>query len=201
MELIVITSEHNHSQEYQTLSRLVELGLGTIHLRKPKMSEIEIRLWLDALPESCLSKIVLHSHWHLSREYKVKGVHGKLKYLEAFADDSDLTLSFSAHNMAQIQATPQWLDYLFYSPVFSSISKEGYEPQMQLEELKLELSNVSGEPKKIMALGGISPENVEQLLDCGFSGVALLGSIWTVSPDLAVENFKQIKESLCSIPA
>lgn len=45
---------------------------------------------------------------------------------------------------------------------------------------------------KLIALGGISPENIQQTLENGFDDVALLGSIW--NSNKSIENFKKCQQ-------
>jgi thiamine-phosphate pyrophosphorylase len=61
------------------------------------------------------------------------------------------------------------------SPVFTSISKD-YHPKTDLFE------QIKKRPitKQLIALSGISADNIRQTLISGFDDVALLGIIWKV---------------------
>ena len=62
------------------------------------------------------------------------------------------------------------------SPVFDSISKQGYKANFNKEELKKFLKK---ERKiKIMGLGGVTEDNYSELINLGFDGGAFLGSVW-----------------------
>uniref|UniRef100_A0A0G4I3P9 Thiamine phosphate synthase/TenI domain-containing protein n=1 Tax=Chromera velia CCMP2878 TaxID=1169474 RepID=A0A0G4I3P9_9ALVE len=86
-------------------------------------------------------------------------------------------------------------DYAFLSPIFPSISKEGYRPgafsSLPGNELQRRLCGV---PFPVFALGGISEKNVLSEKLKGFAGVGLLGSVWQ-SPD-PVAAFSEIREML-----
>ncbi len=45
---------------------------------------------------------------------------------------------------------------------------------------------------KVIALGGVNIEKIEQVMDMGFDGMALLGGIWKSGNPIA--QFKNIKE-------
>ena len=74
------------------------------------------------------------------------------------------------------------LDYIFFGPVYESISKSGYKPKVPLSEIfSLFKSNEfqeSPNKPKIYALGGIRRKKLKRLSEVGFDGVALLGSVW-----------------------
>lgn len=61
------------------------------------------------------------------------------------------------------------------SPIYDSISKEGYNSPYTAEELRQ-----AGKDKiidgKVMALGGITPENILEVKDFGFGGAVVLGT-------------------------
>jgi thiamine-phosphate pyrophosphorylase len=68
---------------------------------------------------------------------------------------------------------------LFLSPVFDSISNQGYNSKFQPEELYQFLHQQSARPD-VIALGGITDNVVDDVFDVGFDGIALLGYIWTM---------------------
>ena len=59
------------------------------------------------------------------------------------------------------------------SPVFDSISKQGYRSAFDPDSLRPWL-----EGKRVVALGGVTPERIPLLRDAGFSGAAMLGYFW-----------------------
>jgi thiamine-phosphate pyrophosphorylase len=84
------------------------------------------------------------------------------------------TISTSFHSTTAIFKSRRKYEYVFLSPVFDSISKQGYKGNFSLEELKSFLKS----KKNIIALGGINAENIELVKQKGFAGAAVLGSIW-----------------------
>ena len=78
------------------------------------------------------------------------------------------------------------LEYVFLSPVFDSISKQGYKGNISIEDLK----NSIPDGINVVALGGINRSNVDQLLSLPIFGIGLLGAIWM--DDDPVNTFKEI---------
>jgi thiamine-phosphate pyrophosphorylase len=75
------------------------------------------------------------------------------------------------------------------SPVYPSISKLGYKSsENHLETIKKRRNFNT----KLVALGGISSENINETLKRGFDEVALLGTVWNSTNPL--ENFKKCQQ-------
>ena len=100
------------------------------------------------------------------------------------------TVSTSFHSLQQLRT--DWgpvLSYAFLSPIFDSISKEGYSAaRFDRRELRHVLTQC---PFPVVALGGIA-DNVQEAADMGFAGAAVIGSIWQAKdPTAAWERLHQ----------
>lgn len=89
----------------------------------------------------------------------------------------------STHSGNTLPINPTDWDFLLLGPVFDSISKAGYKGR--------HFSNI---PRNAIAIGGITPSNLEKLQQMGFYGAAMLGAIWQ-KPERAVEVFIKAKTS------
>ncbi len=67
--------------------------------------------------------------------------------------------------------------YLSLSPIFDSISKQGYHAAFTPKEL-LSAHKQGLIDEHVLALGGICRENVDEALSYGFGGVMVLGDAW-----------------------
>ena len=186
--VIVITPEKNHPKEIELITFLFEGGLKILHIRKPNFSEDEFRTYLQQIPKKFYSKIVIHSHYKLAKEFSLKGIHltekaRKLKRINT----SYKIISTSFHAIEEVLKSRRNYKYVFLSPVFDSISKQGYKSNFNLKELKPFLEK----RKNIIALGGIDIENIKSIKQTGFAGAAVLGSIWESKNP--VKNYKEIK--------
>ncbi|GAB4250489.1 MAG: thiamine phosphate synthase [Vicingaceae bacterium] len=82
----------------------------------------------------------------------------------------------SCHSFIEVDALDGKLDYCFLSPVFDSISKPGYKTPFDREALRTFLKKKR--KIKVIALGGVTEENYNELIALGFDGGAFLGSVW-----------------------
>ena len=194
--LIVITPEIDHPHEEQILHALVRAYSITIHVRKPNYTEEEYRLYLTQYA-SILSHMVIHEHHSLASEFSVKGIHLKesdRKHVKEIVKDVTL-VSTSIHNIEEAKNLTLPFEYIFYSPLFESISKENYGSDSSIEALQ----NIRTALKKntaipIIGLGGIHAGNIVRVKECGFDGAAVLGAIWEHSDPIT--SFGNIASAL-----
>lgn len=198
MELIVITEEKLFAGEAEAVNLLFEEGLELLHLRKPEATPEEIGNLLGNIKEAYHNRIVLHDHFQLAARFAVKGLHLNRRNNTVPAGFNG-TKSRSCHTLAELAQYPD-MDYLFLSPVFDSISKGGYRaafPEQALSTAQKE--DVINH--RVIALGGIRPENIAQVQQWGFGGVAVLGFLWSnysfdKDKEALVDRFNQLKNVL-----
>ena len=184
--IILISNPAPVKDEHEIIRQIFDEGLTVFHLRKKEYPESDLRTFIENIPEKYRGKIVLHSHYHLAAEYGLRGIHVPPTF-KGEAPGGILSVSF--HTVEEILKSDIPFDYGFLSPVFDSISKEGYQSRFNIDELKLFLKDLKA---KIIALGGIDEDKIESVKDMGFSGIALLGAIW--QNEHPADKFKRIKE-------
>lgn len=179
-QLIAITSERNIVGEINDINALFDAGLPLLHIRKPGHTSEEVKNMLNAIPGDFHPKIVIHSHYELLRDFNLKGAHlpeevrkkGELSGIRKI-------VSTSFHNIGDIVTEKMNFEYIFFSPVFQSISKKGYLPAIEPEAIKAFFNSTEGSAKPpIIALGGITDATILQARDMGFQGAAFIGYIW-----------------------
>ena len=177
-KIILISQPDFFKNEVETLCSLFENGLKLFHLRKPDASKDALRMFIDTIPQEYYNRIVLHSHYSLATEYRLKGIHCTSKSRDEFYKFEQLPLqkSISTHGFCEAGMVDESFAYAFISPVFDSISKPGYTKAYQTEALQQFLNRKHR--TEFIALGGISPQNIGLCKDLGFDGVAILGSVW-----------------------
>ena len=89
-----------------------------------------------------------------------------------------MTLLFPAcHSLDEVQNKKHFYDYLFLSPIYNCITKSGVTSGFTAEELRQ-----AGKSKvidsRVMALGGITPDNILEIKDYGFGGAVVMGDLW-----------------------
>lgn len=178
--IIVITPEIDHLLESEIFSALVSDYSCTIHIRKPHFDIDEYKKYL-LNNNKLISHFVLHEHHSLAKQFPVKGIHLKEKDRNQVTDyPTDIKIiSTSLHIVEDANELKYPFEYIFYSPLFESISKQQYGSNKTYEALTetvLELKKRTSIP--IIGLGGINEKNIAMVKKSGFDGAALLGAIW-----------------------
>ncbi len=198
MRVVVITLPHHFKGEAEAIERLLRgeapqlagHAVETLHLRKPHSSVEQIEELLRSIDPTLHPRIVLHDGFSLTERYLVRGVHVSYRNpLPPHSPRHTLYISGSCHTIAELSEkrtfiadlcadNPYYLpSYLFLSPIFDSISKEGYQSQFSDEELR-SAHSLGAIQKDTYALGGVTLDKIDYLHSLGFGGVAMLGGAW-----------------------
>ena len=187
MEWIVITSPGFLQGEADFIDRLFNHGLDRLHLRKPGADIGECRRLLDGISREWLPRIVVHDNFGLCREYGLGGVHLNGRNPMA-PPNHEGSVSRSCHSLEEISRYKGECDYLTLSPIFNSISKQGY--MAAFGPGQLAAARDSGLiDRRVMALGGVTLENIPRVKELGFGGVAILGDVWQRMADGNVDEY------------
>lgn len=162
--------------EVAIIRRLLADGIDIIHLRKPEADIDYCRALLEQLTPAERSKIVVHDYVKLYEEYALRGVHLNRNISKLPAGYSG-SRTRSCHSFDEVARYKDECDYLFLSPVFDSISKQGYRSAFTHDEL-VWASQQGIIDKKVVALGGITADKIAYLESLRFGGVALSGAIY-----------------------
>ncbi|UTW66207.1 thiamine phosphate synthase [bacterium SCSIO 12643] len=190
--LIVVTSEHHIPNETNWINQMFQNGLKYLHLRKPGYSMEAYQDLIEQIESQYHRKIMIHEYHELCIQYGLRGIHIPDRTKSEIADfdqyvntyyAQDFVVSSSFHDVTSIQTFQTHLDYYILSPVFDSISKNGYSGKQ---------FNVHRQDRLIVGLGGIHPDNIAQTLKLGYDGVAVLGSIWQATNPL--QSFQNIQK-------
>lgn len=182
MKLIVVTQPFFFAGEAARIEALFRAGLELLHLRKPASSAEECGALLEQLPPFCRGRIVTHDHFGLVARFGLRGVHlnGRNPLPPpGFAGQR----SASCHSLEELAGRKrEGFDYLFLSPVFDSLSKRGYRAAFPPDALAAAREAGVLDGQRVVALGGIRPELLEQVAAWGFGGAAVLGYVWQGDP-------------------
>lgn len=189
MELIVISKEIYFKTEGKIINKLFNNGLNIFHLRKQDVDKARLVDLLHEIDPVFHCRIALHQFHHIAPDFGITRLHYSERLRrESLPFPQDNTLSTSIHSWDSISEIGQF-NYAFFSPVFDSLSKPGYQGSI-IPGFRIPETEVS-----IVALGGINYNNARQIINMGFKGMALLGALWN-DPLEAVDNFKKI-QALC----
>jgi len=187
MELFVIAHPKILKGETLLVNQLFDAGLPVFHLRKPLADEATHRKFIEGILPEYHNRIALH-HFHvLANDYNINRLHhtGSFRKNSTVGDFSkSYTFSTSIHQLAEVDHLGQY-HYSFFGPVFNSLSKPGYTGIVNAG-----FSVNKPKTTKLIALGGIGLNNIDQVKEMNFDGVALIGSIWN-DPSQALTTFKK----------
>lgn len=199
-ELVVISSAECFEGEMMLVNRLFDAGMVLFHLRKPGVSLASHCAFLNEIHPEFRDQVVLHQfhdpgasegfhRFHFSAAERQRFWAKDQAFISKIkADSESVILSTSIHSLEEADELVDF-DYAFFGPLFNSISKPGYKG-INLAGFKL-----PGHLKtKLVALGGITSDNITQVVDMGFDKAAILGALWN-NPLEALSTFKQISKN------
>lgn len=172
MRTIAITYPHYYEGEVEAIVKALASGkYWRLHIRKPGATVDALRALIESIPANYRKQITLHDHFCLAVEYGLGGLHLNSRNPDPIEGWEGL-VSRSIHSPGEIAGVSDGYAYAFISPVYPSISKPGYKADFTLAELRPLLND------RIFALGGVTPDRLEELAGYGFGGAAMLGSVW-----------------------
>lgn len=172
--LIGISPENGVKDEQKRIVGFLENGIDIFHIRKPKLTLEQTKYYLDEFPLNVRERLTIHYHNSLALEFGLGGVHYGIKNPFVKPIEKNLRKSYSSHSINEMLEAIKIFDYVFLSPIYNSISKEGYNAKFRIEDLK-ELNLIN---EKVIALGGVKKDRFEELKSIGFGGAAMLGELW-----------------------
>ena len=189
MKLILISYPDFFLGESDIVCSLMRKYNFDFHLRKPIATAIEYELFVKSIPKEFHNRIILHKAHELQEKYHIKGLHfpGHSRH-EGMKIHSNGTKSTSCHSLTEVVKAECFFDYVFLSPVFPSISKKGYQGNLNMKEVSDYLKKER--KTKVYALGGIDHTKPGILKQNHFDGIAVLGAVWTETPEAktTIEN-------------
>lgn len=179
MVLIAVTPEKSFRGELEYIQEILNDGFDYVHIRKPSFSADEMRQLIERLPQNIHARLRLHSHFELAKEYGIGGIH-----LNSHNNNNvpeglpmDIKKSKSCHSLEELSDSNKY-EYVFLSPIYDSISKKGYKSQFNITAIQKVLCCDSKKTSNVIALGGVAPEHLKELKNCGFYGAAFLGFLF-----------------------
>lgn len=195
MDIIIVSCPDSVDGEIDLINRMFEKGLVSFHLRKPDYDTCQLTEYINKIETVFHSQIIIHSCFELLDQFTLGGIHIPGRVIEKkdiiqSSKDRNISISTSFHSLGEVTGEHSGFDYVFLSPVFDSISKQGYKRKFDYNELSEVLTQAR---IKVVALGGCSAENLNQVKQLGFSGAAFLGAIWNTTDPFS--RFIKLKET------
>ncbi len=171
----------------EQVSEAIDGGATIIQLREKTLSEAEFLLQAKELALLCHSKnvpLIINDNVEIALASGADGVHVGQDDLACEKARAllgpDKIIGVSAHNPEEaLAAYKQGADYLGCGAVFGSATKTDAHP-ITGETLQAVTAAV---PIPVVAIGGITRENLNQLNGCGLAGAAVISAIFA-QPDI-----------------
>jgi thiamine-phosphate pyrophosphorylase len=108
---------------------------------------------------------------------------------------ADILLGLSTHTREQIDAAVrESIEYLAIGPVFGTASKDTGYDAVGLERVALAKQIADTASRPVVAIGGITLDTAQQVLDAGASAVAVISDLLsTGSPEARVRQYLQLE--------
>lgn len=171
-------------------------GVRTIQLREKNLPEKELRALAQStlkLTQKYNALLIINHHAELADDIGADGVHlteSSPAVRKIRKQYPDLLIGKSAHSLqSAMRAQHQRADFVTFSPVYDTPSKQPYGPPQGLEKLQ---QVCAGLDIPVLALGGIDLSRIAAVRKHGAFGIALIRGIWN-SPDIEHESAKYIK--------
>lgn len=169
----------------EQVSHLGKQGVRLIQLREKLLSPLEFyreaaRAMRVAREQGVL--IIVNDRIDIAIALKADGVHLGQDDLPPEAArrllGRNAIIGFSTHNLEQAQlATNMPVDYIALGPIFATSTKQAAEAPVGLAGLQRVRQVVGKTP--LVAIGGITSENSQQVFDAGADAVAVISDVWS----------------------
>ena len=177
--IIVITQPYFFQGEAERIVQLLSGGAADIvHIRKPLLdNQTQLERLIETLPSELYGRLVLHDCHQLALKYHLRGVH--LNSRNPLPPDGfEGAVSISCHSLAELaEARKKPYAYMSLSPIFDSISKPGYHSAFTAQQIA-EARQQGLIDHRVMALGGVTFNQVNDVMKMGFGGAMILGDAW-----------------------
>ncbi|MFC4322114.1 thiamine phosphate synthase [Litchfieldia salsa] len=178
-ELHIISTGNQTPQAFCEIARLIQNDVSYFHIREKSFTAKEFYDTVMLLVEGgiSLSKIILNDRVDVACVTGVSGVqlaYHSLKASLVKKSFPNLRIGSSVHSVEELtSAQNEGADYVFFGHIYPTTSKPGL-PGRGVKELRI-ITEVSKVP--VIAIGGINPSHVKEIIDAGASGIALMSGV------------------------
>ncbi len=162
----------------QQVSAAATAGVELIQIREKQLTAhvlFELTTSVVAIAQGSPTRVVVNDRADIAASAGADGVHLTTRSLTPDVIRKTFGAKFligaSTHSLVEARdACRQGADFAVFGPIFPSPSKEKYGPPLGLGKLSEAARELASFP--IIALGGVSLENVNECLLAGASGIA-----------------------------
>jgi len=187
-------SGHSHAEQIAILS---QGGASLIQLREKNYSPADFYYEMEAalrVAREIGVAIIINDRVDIALALNADGVHLGQDDLPPVAARHLLgqraIIGLSTHNLQQAQLAAHLpVDYVAIGPIFATTSKSSSNPAVGLENLSRVRQALDEMP--LVAIGGITLQNIDLVLNAGADAVAIISDIWTPN-DQSTHKIEQL---------
>ena len=190
-----LISDGNFSKQHLNILMKIHGEIDYFHLREKKKSAGELIEIINVLEAGNipLHKVIINDRIDISVMKKCAGV--QLAYHSAPStlvrkSYPEIMIGQSIHSLEEAKGvSANDIDFLVYGHIFESRSKVGKTPK-GVYELKSIIDYIS---LPVIAIGGITPERAEAVINAGAEGIAVMSGVWQADdPVKAVRDYRKV---------
>ncbi|MDP5274756.1 thiazole tautomerase TenI [Chengkuizengella axinellae] len=194
-QLHLISNGKLSLQRFAEIAGQIHSYVTAIHIREKQKSARELMSGVTLLEEQGvpLSKIVINDRVDVAVVSRVSSVQLAYHSLDAQLVKRtfpNIRIGCSVHSLEEALSMEQkQVDYVFYGHVYETDSKPGL-PGRGLRELEVITQKLQ---IPVIAIGGIKPSNIKEVLNAGASGIAVMsGLLEAENPLEAVRQYHHL---------
>ncbi len=161
-------------------------GLRAVQLREKDLEARDLLALADTLREATRrhgARLIVNDRTDVALAASADGVQRTHASLPVAAlreiTPPGFLVGASVHSEAEArEAAAQDADFIVFGPVYETASKRRYGPPQGLARLEAVARSVD---RPVLAVGGLTPERVPEVLGAGAAGVAVIGAVYAAA--------------------
>ena len=119
---------------------------------------------------------MVHDHFYLRDEFGLLGIHLSKRHPEAPSSYNG-PITRTCYDLQSVPQQKPLCEYILLRNIFDSISESENKASFTRDELR-DAARQGIIDHKVIAEGGVALDNIEQVRELGFGGVAIRGDLW-----------------------
>ncbi|MBL0386385.1 thiamine phosphate synthase [Tumebacillus sp. ITR2] len=200
-QLHVITDGKRHANElYEIVDGAVRGGADVIQLRYKSAPALDLYTLAQAISPAIREAgagLLINDRVDVALAVQAQGVHLAAKSLPIASArplmQPNQLVGCSVHSVEEaVEAEAKGASYITYGHIFATNSKPGLPPR-GVESLRQVVEAVH---IPVLAIGGITKDNLEEVLSTGVAGIAVIGAVMAdEEPERAARQLRQVMDA------